>query len=57
MASEMQDAGVSRVAPGCGRVSRVITRTGREAQDTHEAKASLFLTTSSSVGLKIQINT
>lgn len=51
MAREMRDARVSCVAPGCSRVSRVITRMGREAPDKHEGKASLFLTTSSSVGL------
>lgn len=57
MASEMQGTRVSRGAPGCGRDSRVMTRMGREAPDKHEAKASWFLTTSSSVGLKTQIYT
>lgn len=38
MASEMQDTRVSCVAPGCSRVSKVITRTGRQAQINMKAK-------------------
>lgn len=38
MASEMQGTRVSCAAPGCSRVSRVITRMGREPQINTKAK-------------------